>query len=407
MDPVALASEAPDAATFERAVLDDLAREIGFDAAFFATRGAPPTTAHVDAHALSLALSEPRYQRELGPVKWAALSRRNVAVDTDVLGESMVRETAYHRHFARRVGGRHSLMGYLSLRGRVLGALMLGRAGSTFTAAEIERVESLLPALAVARGSFGLSFASPPLPRAVSSSPVRRLVDAVRGEHIVAVVETSGGSIVVRDRAEQREMIERRDGRELVWTRTHLDDPSRSGWFYIQLFHLAASLASTRRRALFLGCGGAVALHQFARAYPGIEMDVVEPDPRVTDLARAHFGLGSIPGVTTHATDGVRFLAHAQKARWDIVVVDAYDGCALPEGFAERRFFRLVRSALTAGGAFAFNVVGALRGEGPGREVERAARAELDEVRLVPVLDPGERFEPEARRNVVVVGVRG
>jgi SAM-dependent methyltransferase len=407
MNPVALAHEASDAGTFERAVLDRLKREIGFDAAFFVAKGASPTTVRVDAHALTRALVEDRYQAELGPVKRAALARRNVAVDTDVLGEPTVREAAYHRDFARSVGGRHSLMGYLSLRGRPFGALMLGRAGSSFTPSEIARVEALLPALAVARSSFGVSLATAPLPTSPPRSPARRLVDAVRGERVVAVVDTPGGSLLVRDRAEHREMVERRDGRELVWTRVRLDDASRSGWFYIQLFHLAASLAASRTRALFLGCGGAVALHQFARAYPGIEMDVVEPDPRVIDLARAHFGLASIPGVTTHLAEGLSFLSRAPEARWDVVVVDAYDGCALPDGFADRRFFAGLRAALAPGGAFAFNVVGALRGEGPVCAVERAARAELDQVRLVPVLDPGERFDGDARRNVVVVGVRG
>jgi hypothetical protein len=41
------------------------------------------------------------------------------------------------------------------------------------------------------------------------------------------------------------------------------------------------------------------------------------------------------------------------------------------------------------------------------QRVERAARAELEDVRLVPVVDPGEACSPAAVRNVVVLGTRG
>jgi hypothetical protein len=40
------------------------------------------------------------------------------------------------------------------------------------------------------------------------------------------------------------------------------------------------------------------------------------------------------------------------------------------------------------------------------QRIERAARAERLEVRLVPVLDPGEVYAPTAVRNVVVLGRR-
>jgi spermidine synthase len=178
-------------------------------------------------------------------------------------------------------------------------------------------------------------------------------------------------------------------------------------WFYVELFHLAVARARRCRRALFLGCGGGVALRQFARACPGVAIDVVEPDPRVVALARAHFELDTIPRVTVHVAGGADFVARAPAQRWDAVIVDAYDDTELPCGLGTRAFFAGVRACLSAGGAVAMNVIGALGVPGPVRDVERAARAELDDVRLVPVLDPGEAFSPCALRNVIVLGSRG
>ena len=48
-DPVRRAADLPDAAAFEHATLDHLARAVGFDAAFFAALDGPPTTRAIDA----------------------------------------------------------------------------------------------------------------------------------------------------------------------------------------------------------------------------------------------------------------------------------------------------------------------------------------------------------------------
>ena len=192
---------------------------------------------------------------------------------------------------------------------------------------------------------------------------------------------------------------------ELVWSRAAIEAPTRSGWFYIDLFHLAAVRARSRNRALFIGSGGAVGVRQFATVYPGMKLDVVELDARVVDLAQRWFGLDEIPNVSVSIDDGARFVLRAPSDTWDVVVVDAY-GSQLAEGFIDRAFFANVRRVLRPGGCLAFNVIGPLLGKSAVQWVERAARAELRDVQLVPVLDGGEEFSPHAVRNVVVLASR-
>jgi spermidine synthase len=393
VDPIRIAHEANDESELEQRVLEALNREIGFDVAFFAALGETPTTIGIDASALVRAFATHAYDDELLPLKHAAFARHGVAVDTDVFGEARVREMRYFRDFARPVGGRHSLMAYLALRGRPIGAVMLGRCGTAFTAGEIDAMATILPALSIARASFRVPWSGEAL-SSTSTNVLARVGDERRG-------------IVVRDRDGYREMVATEPGAELVWTAARLDRPSRSRWFYIDLFHLAAARARQRRRVLFIGSGGAISVRQFAEVYPGIAIDLVEIDPRVLDLASRWYALGAIPRLTLHVADGFTFMKHTPANRWDVVIVDAYDAADAPAAVSSRAFFDEVGRALTPGGAVAVNAIGPLRGDGPVQRIERIMRRALSEVRLVPVLDPDESFRPSDIRNVVILGSRG
>ena len=194
---------------------------------------------------------------------------------------------------------------------------------------------------------------------------------------------------------------------ESIWTRAALDDGARSGFPYVDLFHVAVGLARGRANALFIGCGGGVALRQFARSYPGTALELVECDARVIELARTWFDLGRVPDLGVHVADGVEFVEHARPASWDIVVIDAFDAQRVAQDLTEPPFFRALRRALRPGGAFAFNVIGALDGNDAVGKVVRNARAAFEDVRLVPVLAVDESYAPETPRNIVVVALRG
>jgi SAM-dependent methyltransferase len=388
MDPVALAARLPDASAFERHVLDAL--DVPCEASFFAWKGERPTTRGLDARRLDRALRAGAYEHELAPLKRAAQAGRGVVVDTAILGEHGARGCAYHRDFAAERGGRHSLIAFLSLRGQPVGALMLGRTVTSFGEREIARIEQLSADLAVARASYGSPFRGPPLP-ACPASALDRLRALATGSRVL-----SRGAITVRDRGGWREMI----ADSLVWTRASLSDPARSGWFYVDLMQLAALRA---RRILVVGCGGGVVVRALAEALPGASIDVVDPDPEVLALARAFFGLDSLPGVRLHQADGAAMIARADAREWDAILVDAFDGSALAEPFAQPAFFHAARRALAKAGALSFNVIGTLALGDEIRRVEASARAAFGEVRLVPVIDPDEAIAIENRRNVVVI----
>jgi spermidine synthase len=401
---VQLAQEASTSVGFERAVLDLFQRVVGFDVGFFSVKGAEesPTVEGLGADLVERAIQGgPRYYEELLPVKRAALRKRGVAVDTSVLGQAGVEKAAYYRDVARRVGGRHSLMAYVPLRGRIVAGMMLGRCGSAFSDEQLARVEELLPELGVARASFGLPGVSEPLHTAAPPGFWERLAGA-RAPDVLAVERIGALTVEVRDRAGFREMVAREASGELVWTRARLRDPRESGWPYVELLHLAALQARGRSRALFVGCGGAVALRQFASTYPGLAIDLVEREPRVVELARRWFELDQIPGVSVHIADGAPFIERAAPSSRDIAVIDAFDGADAVES-ARRSLLRALERALVPGGALAINLIGTLERQGLVHRTARELSKAFARVRVVPVMEATEEYSPNALRNVVLV----
>ena len=407
VDVVGIAQESRTAAEFEQGVIASLARAVGFDAAFFVVKGREPSVVvGIDAKTQALMVARGRtYEAELMPVKHAALARRGVAVDTEVYGLERVRRTHYYRDIASTIGGQHSLMAYVPWGGAVVGAIMLGRVGRTFARREIELMESLLPSLGVARAAFGTPWVPAPLPQPESEG-LERWLRLRRSSRVLASRQTGSGTLTVRDRDGFREMLATSGESELVWTRASLADPRRSGWPYVELLHLAATLASERRSALFVGCGGAVSACQFASTYPGIAIDIVEHEAEVVELARAWFGLDAIPNTTVHVADGVSFIERAAPGSWDSVVLDAYDASRSSPAFVSRDFLAALKRALRPGGAVAHNVIGTLGGAGPVSELVRALRSLFHDVRVLPVVGRDETRVADALRNVVVVAKR-
>jgi len=386
---------------FEARAVEALAHHIGAETAFFAVKGSESTPAVVGIDSESIARAVragSRYELELLPVKRAALAGRGAAVDTDVLGEAAVQRQSYFREIVSRANGRHTLMAYLSWRGHVRGTVMLGRSRSSFSAGDVAQLEAVLPELCAARAGYGWQLPEPALPPPPHSGLLERLWPR-RG--VLAHIATPYGELCVRDRQGFREMVASPGARELVWTRADVNRPSRSGWPYIELFHVAAAIAEQRRRALFIGLGGGVAVRQFARQYPGIAIDVVEHDSHVLDLAREWYDVSAIPGVTFHVADGAEFVRRSAQ-QWDVIIVDVF-GEGFAPIFARPAFFSAAQRVLASGGTLAMNLIGTIDGEGELPLVLAADRGALGAARVLPVLEAEPPCDPRALRNLVAV----
>src|SRR5437870_52533 len=114
-------------------------------------------------------------------------------------------------------------------------------------------------------------------------------------------------------------------------------------------------MSARPRRVLVIGNAGGTIARALAAEYPGVEIEGVELDPVVTELARQFMGMSQITNLHVITSDGRAYLA-TTASHYDLIVVDAYRQTYIPFYLATEEFFALVREHLDAGGAVALNV---------------------------------------------------
>jgi predicted membrane-bound spermidine synthase len=109
------------------------------------------------------------------------------------------------------------------------------------------------------------------------------------------------------------------------------------------------------RRVLIIGSAAGTTARAYSVFYPQAQIDGIELDPVVTDLAHRYFGLDDIASLHSINDDGRVFLERTGQ-RYDLILVDAYRFDYIPFYLATQEFFQLCRDHLVSGGAVAINV---------------------------------------------------
>jgi spermidine synthase len=182
----------------------------------------------------------------------------------------------------------------------------------------------------------------------------------------------------------------------------YLADPNRTRFEYTDYFQLGLAYDPGAKSVLFVGLGGGSAPKRFARDRPDLDLQVVEIDPDVVDVARRYFHVPETIPVAVE--DGRRWLERHDR-RFDVIAIDAYYSDAVPFHMTTREFVELVRSRLAPGGVVVVNVIGSLRGEGSQflRSIYRTYRSVFPTVALHPVYTSDRGRDPTTIRNVALV----
>jgi spermidine synthase len=151
----------------------------------------------------------------------------------------------------------------------------------------------------------------------------------------------------------------------LTQSGVNLAHPERSVVGYDEALLAALAFRPGIRRVCVIGLGGGSFPRAFARMRPEAEIDSVEIDPVVRDVARKYFLYRETDRVRTVIADGRVFLARPGPA-YDLIILDAFNSTGVPFHLTTREFFEIVRRRLSPDGIFAANFVGQLMG-GEGR----------------------------------------
>ena len=175
---------------------------------------------------------------------------------------------------------------------------------------------------------------------------------------------------------------------------------------YTRFYHLVRHFRPGFQRSLMIGGAGYTFPRDYLRAYPGATMDVVEIDPGMTEIAKAHFGLADETRLTVVHEDGRVFLNRADESAYDAVLMDAFGSLfSVPYHLTTVEAVRNVNRVLAANGVVIFNLGSAIRGPSSGfLQAELATyRSVFPEVQVFKV-NPD--HSDERVQNLIIVGCK-
>ncbi len=130
---------------------------------------------------------------------------------------------------------------------------------------------------------------------------------------------------------------------------------------YIRLSAIAPAVrphGRPLRRALALGLGGGAWPRLLLATQPQVQVDAVEIDPVVVELAQAFFALPASPRLHVTIDDAARFIERPEvrARRYDLIFLDAFSADSMPAALSTPAFLRGLRRLLADDGVLMVNV---------------------------------------------------
>jgi len=114
------------------------------------------------------------------------------------------------------------------------------------------------------------------------------------------------------------------------------------------------------RRALLLGLGGGTIAHLLARRCPGIAIVGIEYDAEVLAVARADFGLDTIPNLEVVEADAFSWVSgrsDTEPGTFDLICLDLFESGRLALGALATPFLRQIGALLAPAGTLTVNLM--------------------------------------------------
>jgi spermidine synthase len=133
---------------------------------------------------------------------------------------------------------------------------------------------------------------------------------------------------------------------------------------YAKYYHLVRHFKPDFQTTLLIGGAGYSFPKDFLKNYPDKQIEVVEIDPNMTEIARKYFRLPENPNLKIFHEDGRIFLNRAEPARYDAVFIDAFSSLfSVPFHLTTTEAVTEINRVLKPGGVVIFNVGGAIKGK--------------------------------------------
>lgn len=137
----------------------------------------------------------------------------------------------------------------------------------------------------------------------------------------------------------------------------YMSRPQVHAFDYTKMMMAGLFLNPRPKRILIIGLGGGTMSDTLEALVPGAVIDNVELDPAVGTIAKKYFGFGTNKRVNLSISDGRVFVKRRMRSnvRYDMVMMDAFDGDYIPEHMLTQDFFKEVKQIMTPNGVFVAN----------------------------------------------------
>ena len=134
-------------------------------------------------------------------------------------------------------------------------------------------------------------------------------------------------------------------------------DPYRMVFTYSRMTMAALLMHPNPTSILIVGLGGGTLPKTFDELIPDVDIDIVEIDEAVVRVAREYFSFREKPSMRITVRDARVFMKRAltQGKKYDLIVLDAYNGDYIPEHLLTREFLEETRELLSDDGVVVAN----------------------------------------------------
>lgn len=192
----------------------------------------------------------------------------------------------------------------------------------------------------------------------------------------------------------------------LVHSYVDLTDPTNLRYGYEEIYAdvLEAVFPDTAPvSALFIGGGGYTFPQYLEVVHPHSQIDVIEIDPGVTEVAHEYLGLPDDTTITTFNEDARRFISHLPLSeKYDLVIGDAFNDFSVPYHLTTVEFNELIKAHLDERGIYMVNIIDGRQGHFL-RAYVRTLQQTFQHVYVAPTIG---QLEASSRQTLVIVASR-
>ncbi|MEM0897534.1 MAG: fused MFS/spermidine synthase, partial [Verrucomicrobiota bacterium] len=154
------------------------------------------------------------------------------------------------------------------------------------------------------------------------------------------------------------------DGRESRQSALDIHRPHELQLEYTKNIFASFLFQPRQGKVLIVGLGGGGMVRFLHHVSPETEIEAVEIDPVVVDVAGKFFGTGENDRLTIHVEDAFRFFGDASHGPYDVIYMDAFlkptvnaDAPQLAQRLKTADFLREIRARLEPDGILALNLI--------------------------------------------------